>query len=685
MLTALGIGILVAGGACIVLQAIIAGIVEEALLAYAARYGIQGLSLKVRQITPWHAEIQSLGIGGAQSDDRIGLDHLSVDYSLSGLKAHQIEGIALNGLYLQIEKTAEGWALTGLPPLLLRPANAPDKATSRPIRPDWGVNRLEIRNSRLEIRRGEQSLSMPFDFQAQAVGHTKDHYQGQIVCHPGEQTIRTDFDLNLAQQQLTIEGESEALDLRRLSHILVPERDPAPNGRLAATYQARLSLDPPSLQTAVIDIRLPGRLDLAPAVSLKALDPQTPLANVTRNTDRTWTLHVPGMVLTTPDQLRVTDLNGRLVPGEDQWRWKGQLTLCLQPRAHATAEGVEAPSANRLPITYHGEWTTDGRWSLALDGASTPWALEANPDRRTDGKLARFGFAPRLSVRARGQARDVHIKGTAQLADFKATLSGVAVRIPNVALEATSDGPWDQIKGRYDLKTDNLRLRMPQFQARVPRLSIAGAFEAGNPGWRLSGQTRLTRAALHLPDQQIRLEGLRLQVPFSWPYAPGTADGTFSLAAATWQDIALGAAHGKIRQHENGADVHIAHESRVLPGGKLQVDGRLKRDPVNGRHRMDFDYRFARPASPDDIDLGDLMTALTGIHFNGRIEAEGRGSYRAGHMNAGLQLNLAGGRLLLPEQKGGLVGLQGAIAFPDLLAMRTAPRQSFFFERAYIG
>ncbi|MGD9252133.1 MAG: YdbH domain-containing protein, partial [Desulfobacterales bacterium] len=69
----------------------------------------------------------------------------------------------------------------------------------------------------------------------------------------------------------------------------------------------------------------------------------------------------------------------------------------------------------------------------------------------------------------------------------------------------------------------------------------------------------------------------------------------------------------------------------------------------------------------------------------GRIEAEGRGSYRAGHMNAGLQLNLTGGRLLLPEQKGGLVGLQGAIAFPDLLAMRTAPRQSFFFERAYIG
>lgn len=685
VLIALGVGILVAGGAWIVLQATIAGIVEEALHDYAARHGIQGLSLEVRQITPWHTEIQALGIGGAKPDERLRLNHLSVDYNLSGLKVHEIEGIALSGLYLQIEQSAGGWTLTGLPPRLLRPADAPDKATSQHIRPDWGVKRLEIRNSRLQIRQGEQNLSLPFDFQAHAVGETKDHYQGQLVCHPGEQTIRTVFDLDLARQRLTIEGEGKTLDLRRLSQILVLERDPALNGRLAVIYQAHLALNPLSLETATIDLRLPGRLDLGSAVSLQALDPQTPLATVTRDTDRTWALHVPGMALTTPNQLHVTDLKGRLDPAADQWRWNGQFNLALRPQATASADGLDAPIANRLAVIYHGEWTPGGRWSLALDGESTPWSLGLNPDGWTDGQSAGFDFTPRLSVRADGQAHDVHIKGTARLADFKGTLAGGTVRIPNVVLEATGDGPWHHIEGRYDFQTDNLSLRMARVQARVPRLAIAGAFAAQNQDWRLSGQTRLSRAAFHLPDQQIRLEGLRLQVPFSWPYAPSTADGTFTVAAATWKEMALGAAHGRIRQREQGADVHITHESRVLPGGRLKIDGRLKRDPVKGRHRMDLDYRFARPASPDDIDLGQLMTELTGIHFNGRIDAEGRGTYRDGQMTAGLQLNLTGGRLLLPEQKGGLVGLRGAIAFPDLLAMRTAPRQQFFFERAYIG
>ncbi len=685
VLTALVAGILVAGGAWIVLQATIAGIVEAALRDYAARHGFSGLSLEVRQITPWHAEIQSLRVGGGKSDERIGLDHLSVDYSLAGLKAHAIEGIALNGLHLQIAKTGGGWTLTGLPPRLLRPADAPNKDAPRHIRPDWGVKRIDIRNSRLEIRWGAQNLSIPFDLQVRAAGETKDHYRGALVGHPGNQTIRTVFDLNLAQQRLMLEGAAETLDLGRLSQILVPEHDPIRHGRLAVAYQARLSLDPPSIETAAINIRLPDRLDLAPAVTLKVLNPHEPLATVTRDTNRTWSLNVPGVVLTTPHELHVTDLKGRLTPAADQWRWNGELNLALQPRVTASADGVEAPNANRLPITYHGEWMPDGRWSLVLDGVSTPWALGLNPDHRTDANFTRIDFTPRLSVRAGGQAHNVHIQGTAHLTDIKGQLPGVTVRIPNVVLEAMGEGPWRRIKGRYDLKTDNLSLHTQRFQARAPRLAITGAFAAENQFWRLSGQTRLSRAAFHLPDQQLHLEGLRLQVPFSWPYAPSTTDGTFTLTAATWKEIALGAVRGKIRQREHGADVHIFHESRVIPGGTLQLDGRLKRDPEDGRHRMDFDYRFARPASPDDIDLGQLMSGLTGIQFNGRLHAEGRGTYHDGQMRAGLALNLVDGRLLLPEQKGGLVGLQGAIAFPDLLAMRTTPRQSFFFERAYIG
>ncbi|MBL0715997.1 MAG: YdbH domain-containing protein [Desulfosarcina sp.] len=685
VLTVGGTGLLLAAGLWIVLQATVAGIVQDTILEYAARNSIAGLTLDVRQITPWHADIHALQIGRSASEDSLRVDSLALDYNPAGLKAHVIKRITLSGLYLRLVDTPEGWAVAGLPPRLLTSAAGPGDGTSGRRRPDWQIKHLEIRNSRLDIRQGSRHLIVPFEFQAYATDPTADRYQGHLVCHPWDQALPVAFDLNLAEQQLALEGAAEALDLRRVVQGFAPQTDLDLQGRLAITYQARLALAPLALAKAKIQFRLPDTINLRGPLALRALNPNLPLLTVRSGANRTWEMHAPGLEFSASDRLQVTDWNGRLVPAAAGWQWEGELDLAFQPTAAGPRPQAEDPGPNTMPLTYQGEWQPTGRWSMALDGRSARWSVELDHDGNPIAQKRRLRFTPRLRVRATGQNSHLRIEGTAHLADFKGSLPDMEVRIPAVVLQAKGQGAFRQFTGQYDLRADDFRLTMRRLNARLPRLSVKGAFTAENDRLRLSGQTRFSRAAIRLPGQQIRLQGLRLRIPFTWPYVPSTAAGTLALASATWKDIALGAARGQIRQQATGAVFKMTHASQVIPGGQLKIKGRLDATAGSVRPLLDIDYQFARAASPDDVDLGLLMPALAGTQFNGRIQAKGRGTYRSGRMAAALQLTLDNGRLVLPEQKSGLVGLKGAIEFPDLLQMRTAPRQQLFFERAYIG
>ena len=223
------------------------------------------------------------------------------------------------------------------------------------------------------------------------------------------------------------------------------------------------------------------------------------------------------------------------------------------------------------------------------------------------------------------------------------------------------------------------------FNVHLARLAVEGAFGTTRGRLRLSGHTRISRGVIRVPEQKLRLEGLRLDLPFTWPHEPSTTDGHVRLAALAWNDLALGAVRGRIRQQADGAVFGLAHQSSLLPGGRLRIDAQLALDAATTQPRMTIAYRFDRAASREDIDLGALKTDWAGIHFNGRIAAEGRGTYETGKMHADLRLEFSGGRLVIPEQKVGMVGLEGTMVFPDLFALRSAPRQQITFERTYIG
>jgi hypothetical protein len=367
------------------------------------------------------------------------------------------------------------------------------------------------------------------------------------------------------------------------------------------------------------------------------------------------------------------------------WRLDGALNLDVHPPTGDAAAMAATIQGRGLPVTYQGHWQEGGLWSFALGGKGTDWELGLSQNQTRTAGTNRLSFKPLLSLTARGRKNQVEIEADVRLAEFRGLFDQTTFRVPNLSVHAVGEGPWNQLQGHCEVKADNLRLNTAQLSGHLPRLSVKSNFTTVNGSLQMSGETRLSRGVVRLPDQQMRLEGLRLNIPFSWPHDPLTAGGSVYLAAANWNNLALGEVRGRIRQQADGADFRLTHQSPILPGGKLQIDGRLALEAGNASPHLDVGYRFERPVSPDDIDLGRRVTDLAGIHFNGRIEAEGRGTYQTGQIQAGLTIKLSDGRLLQPKQKRGMVGLTGSIDFPNLPSMRSAPGQQVAFERAYIG
>ncbi len=671
---------LVVGSIWLLIQSATGPMVEDTLRAYAQRYGVEGLRLKVRQTTPWETDIQSIQITGPVENKKnlLEMDSLAIDYSPWGLKDRIIDGITMSGLVLRIEKSPAGWRLVGLPTRRPESTEKPVRKAETPTRPDWQVKRLAIRNSRLELVHDQREFTLPFEFKAFPMDESGDRYRAQLICRPWDQSLKVDLVLDWATQHLIVTQAVADLEAQIINRLVAEETTAPLQGRLVVESNARLALSPLAVETAEVQLRLPQAVTDGRHLILRALNPEEPLATAKLAADRSWALHTPGFTLTTSDHLRILDWHGRLQPADEGWQLAGAFILDMQPTA-----GDFPHTA--IPVTYKGQWQAGGQWHLHLKGQSARWEADGPLGPPAAVENVRANFTPQLDMAVSGHGDQVKFEGTAQLTDLEGLWGPNTLRISALSLQTTGEGPWHQLQGRFDVKADRLRVRAKTFDGHLPRLSVAGDFGMNADGVQLSGLTRISRGTFKMPHQKMRLEGIRLDLPFTWPYAPSTPGGQVRLAALNWNDLEVGAVNGRIRQQARGASFNMTHQSALLPGGKLQVDGRVGLDAQDARARMTLAYRFDRAISAADIDLGALNPDWTGIHVNGRIAAEGRGRYAGGRILADLKLNFSGGRLVMPEKKVGMVGLGGTATFPDLLALRSAPRQPFSFERAYIG
>jgi hypothetical protein len=276
------------------------------------------------------------------------------------------------------------------------------------------------------------------------------------------------------------------------------------------------------------------------------------------------------------------------------------------------------------------------------------------------------------------------------------------VKIPNVFL--TSDGSTIQLpalhfKGILDFnrqgkgtQTVTFNLLLPNIGARLntvkinaPHVALSGKLYVDKTHNKsIDGLLRWADGNVDFSQINAGITGMHGTIPFQWPYGNKEKRGRFSIETLHFQKINLGELSGSLQQTAQGITFKGEHKSRLIPEGVLKFIGNTQffdtGDPKTNVH-----FQLAAPSVKTGIDLGSFLPAAKGVIVSGKVSLDGDMEFGYGGLSGSLKSALNQGKVLLPQKKILIEGIQMALSIPDLPDIRSAPKQQLRFDKAAMG
>lgn len=390
---------------------------------------------------------------------------------------------------------------------------------------------------------------------------------------------------------------------------------------------------------------------------------------------------------------RFADLAGR-VPELSLW---GLLDLSGKGDFRLDPPAVDALSAN---LSYRSRGTGYAGVSLkSFDEGSEPLAVALD-----------WGDAPTLHIslppiRVEGPApielsgvqADVHleetglsVKGSGSLVIPKTPEDAEAT--PTVAapliLPLTFGADWHEPEKqwRFRAASEDLTVSADGIRATFPKATVEGKARGGKDG-RMSanGTVSISDGSLQGLDGKLRLERAAATLPLRWPAGEETDAGAIAIGSIIWDGRNLGALKGTVRQVAKGFSMSAEHWNLLLSGMGVWVSGDFPLFSGTSAENR-FKLSASWPESSPDLELGKFFPSAKGVKINGDLSVEGE--YRFGG-EAGptgvLNADFKNGWL----KKGGngiaVEGVNGAVRFPHLPGVHSAPAQELTIRKAALG
>jgi hypothetical protein len=667
----------------LILPPLVAGRLET--LAY--RSGLPDLTLTLDRITPWQTRGGDLLIG---TPPEFKLDRLQIVYWPLGLLHRTIERVRLSGLHLKLQRQPEGWIVAGLPASWF--AASDDGPTPRAVFsiPAWRLAHLEIQNGQLEVRDHDLQLRLPFNLELHSTADGPHRYEGRLSVLPAGQEVRVKALADLEHSRLALKIEA-TLDLHRLAAAGLPVGAGAIDGRLNIDLQAGLEWNPQVHFTTV-----EGALRLGDTLSYLSDDGRRWRLTATASREDgqltfgmaapdAWQWRMNGLELVEPLPLRLSDGQGRLTSSENGLAGSGRLMLESQPATPVVLPGLPPLTVQgRIPLEAQWRLQNYAQWELTLSGEGNRWRVSRDTSPEGSPSAEHIDFTPHLHMRAETEAKSIAFDLQAALEDIEARLASTRIKLGALASHSKGRLTEHSGQGQTSLKLTEGRFANAQVSARLPQVVLEGDWHRKPHLPDFTGRLSVQKAAAQLPTLDLQIDGIQLNLPLTWP--PGqAAPGFLKVARANLEGRDLGDIEGSMRLKSTGLTFDVAHVSRLIPGARLALQGTLTIDPAAPQPAMEAAYRLERPLTEQDLDLVNLLPAAGGLRVNGQVLAQGQARYRNGRFMADLHGTLHQGRVLLPEGRGGISGLEAALDMQDLAALRSQPRQRLQFDKAFLS
>ena len=599
------------------------------------------------------------------------------------------------------------------------------------------IDLLEIRHAVIICQGEEKTWRVPFELQI----WPEDQTWRLLNCHgevyPMGTEISVDAAIHMQDKRLHLTLLSEGVQLEKLSDfsLLIPELMAWGNADISG--EADLQFSPFAFTDARADCTLHSgtithpRFTLRNAVSAEN-DPLPFHLEITRGDQGDWALTGTEIAMVSPLPLTLSDLECRFFMKENSFDSSGKVMVTTGPDFAKYLPAVETLPVLRSSADFSAAKAESWQWGFSLSKAATNAAVSIDrhfkasagsfemaavkPELEISGKgTGSAGAAsyrlvlPRVNIAGTSENIDIPVVSLTGKADFQyadgqyrghsnyklRALSSEAVfgttNVYTADILLTGKADFRHSNGQFHGDTDfsltasDTELKSDTTTITMPGLSLAGSLGTDTgEGHRFRGTLEFSDTTLLHEWHNTAVSGVHGNVPLIWPRENVPSEGSIFIESIHWDKKSLGSVRGSLQQKETGFFFKGKHDSLLFPDLALDiaVDSHIF-SPRGTETKIRFELPPYTP--PSEIDLGRLLPWIQGIMIRGEMAL--KGAVRMDHtgVDGWLDTSLDNASIRYPAEDILIDGIQLSLSFPDLLHLRTAPKQKFTFQNASLS
>jgi hypothetical protein len=397
--------------------------------------------------------------------------------------------------------------------------------------------------------------------------------------------------------------------------------------------------------------------------------------SVEKLTHNTWQVAVSDMMLETPDKLVISHATARVLTEGRQISLLGEAGISHPMCSDLTAAG-------RVKVVLNPSGSGIREVTLTCETHPLKQLVVQHKDitARVEQPLAA------LSVQMKDQVIDGNLSLSFSRADIQK--QGQTIRSGRGSVQSGIHGTVDTQSLTFDVISHLFRIDMqtPDSEVEIQRLDTNGtismALANGLPGSpRIDLTSELVSGRVTVPGKNVAVQGIWAQIPVTYPHAGG--EGQFSVEKLMIDNRAYLTGKGgilRIGKKEIGFDgiFQVPDSDAVAVSFKgtagLSPDPRLHVTAETNRFKLS-PYRFETllPRTPFLLEY-DLD-----------VQVSGSAEWQDHHLTTKADLIIHEGSVSMPDQNLIVTGIQGRLAFNDLLAPASFPGQVLTIARIQAG
>ncbi len=655
--------------------------------------GIEGFEWQVRRIGFTGADFGGIKLGEKQPY-ALSAASVQIDYDLRGLLNWRLEQVRISGVDIFFELENGKLSFPGIDTeKLLKRGEGADRDSGKSGGPPVFVERVVFENAVLNGVFENNRFTIPLDLVLFSGDEDYANVRAVAELFPSGQRIGIDSLLERNEERLKVSFDTTGFRLGSFFGLFVPVSSLDLDGTVDLKGRAAFDLSSFKIVSAEVRLESESLAGSTGAVGFgKFVREEEPFRFGIEGGGGNWKFSASGLsVRSGVVDLDIEKFDGTVRTSENSVESEFAMTSEL---------GIPRDGGPSLEPAVRRQWK--GKASL-VENARWFLDVENEPADGADGKgWHRVGTAdfdarimlPPFKISGNGDLARDSASVELKISDVRMDADAFSVRLPLLECSAElskmkSEDKTAENKGEaqglnFSVRVSDANVRSGASNANFSGVSLAGKVpDIDAAEKRFAGTLKIKGGGATNSQYDVAARNFNLEVPVAWPPSDRGEPGTVSLASLGFDGKNLGKIAAEIRQDGFGAIIDGVFRSEFVKGLNLKFKGSVQ----NGGHglmgRLDFkidNYRFG-----PGFRLADLVPEAQGVFLEGKLALEGGFAITGPKMESSARIGIDHLKISVDEPSAVVQGVRMDLDIPDLLALRSLPRQRISFESASVG